>query len=131
MKYIIIQKRNISVSDRLYTQIKNRDRYEERLAQKISGTEILISNEAELDSLKSRSEENPYDVYEKHEAFKEIMEIINTQLTAKERYILISVYLDSKKQYEVAEELDLTVDQVRYLLKTSIKKVRKHYDRIN
>lgn len=131
MKYITIQKRSVIVSDELYTKIKSQDRYEERLVEKTSSIEVLIQDETELDNLKNRTEESPYDVLEKHETFIEIMKIINTQLTAKERYILTSVYLDSKKQYEVANELDLTVDQVRYLLKATKKKVRELYDRIN
>lgn len=131
VKYITIQKRSVIVSDELYTKIKSQDRYEERLVEKTSSIEVLIQDETELDNLKNRTEESPYDVLEKHETFIEIMKIINTQLTAKERYILTSVYLDSKKQYEVANELDLTVDQVRYLLKATKKKVRELYDRIN
>lgn len=122
VKYITIQKRSVIVSDELYTKIKSQDRYEERLVEKTSSIEVLIQDETELDNLKNRTEESPYDVLEKHETFIEIMKIINTQLTAKERYILTSVYLDSKKQYEVANELDLTVDQVRYLLKATKKR---------
>lgn len=131
MKYITIQKRSVSISDELYTKIKSQDRYEERLVEKISSMEVLIRDEAEIDNLKNRTEENPYDVLEKHEIFLEIMKIINTKLTAKERYILTSVYLDNKKQCEVANELDLTVDQVRYLLRTTKKKVRELYDLIS
>lgn len=128
MKYIVIQKSRIPVNDEVYTKIKNQERYEERLIERLSDNEILIGDEKELDTLRVYEEQMPYTILERRETYLMVMKIINTRLTAKERYILTSVYLDNKRQYEVANELDLTIDQVRYLLKTIIKKIRKIYD---
>lgn len=128
MKYITINKVRISVSDEVYIKIKSQKRYEERLIKKNAEREVLISDEEDFDKIKFAADENPYEIIERQEVLSAVMEIIRTKLTPKERYVLTSVYLDNKKQYEVAEELDLTIDQVRYIVEKALKKIRRNYD---
>lgn len=131
MKYIVIRRNRIPVSDEVYTKIKNQERYEERLIERLSDNEILIGDEKELDKLRTSEEQTPYDVFEQQEVLTLVFRIIDTYLSPGERYVLTAFYLNDKSQREIAKETGLKIRQIKYLLKNSLKKVKEIYDRMN
>lgn len=129
MKFIIIgRKKCVSVNNNLYTAIKSCNRYAQRQAERLSEREILIGDEAELDILLEKEQNNPCEIIERKEIFREIMEIIENHLTKDERQLIIAVFLKGEKRNEAAQKMGLSYKQLTYRLNTALKRVREIYN---
>ncbi len=132
MKFIIINhKTSVTVSNELYTTIKSCNRYAQRQADRLSEREVLIGDEKELDILLEKEQNNPCEIIERKEIFREIMEIIETHLTKDERQLIIAVFLNGEKRSEAAQKMGLTYKQLTYRLNTALKRVREIYNKNN
>lgn len=128
MNYIKIKTEKVGVTDEVYRKIKSIERSERRQSEKLKKTEVLIDSEAELDSLKSRLDNSPFETLERQEQFAVVMKIISNDLTPNERLAVKAAYLYGKPQSEIAEEMGLTLRQVKYLCGKAVKKIRRIYD---
>lgn len=128
MNYIKVKNENIGVTDDVYRKIKSIERIERRQSEKLKKTEVLIDSEAELDSLKSQFANSPFEILERQDQFAIIMKIINNDLSPNERLAVKAAYMYGKPQSEIAEEMGLTLRQVKYLCGKAVKKIRKIYD---
>lgn len=114
--------------DKLHTAISTLNRYDKRQKKRLSEREILISDENELNALLVDSDKDPVSIIESKELFQEVMKIIETQLTAEERELLISIYLNGETKCAVAERMGLPYRRLRYRVDKILKKVRDIYN---
>lgn len=129
MKFIIIGRKTcVSVSNKLYTAIKSCNRYTQRQAERLSEHEILIGDEAELDVLLEQERNSLCEVVERQEVYREIMEIIENQLTKEEKQLIKAVFLKGEKRNETAQKMGLSYKQLTYRLNTALKRVREIYN---
>ena len=123
--YYIRKNTSIYINDKLYREIKKIKLKEERSAEKIATFETSIDKDVSEIAYAQDKEIVAY--VEDKEVIQNVMEIINNEIDAFERYIVTEIIINGRSRKEIAQESGNTYKQIVYKLNSTLAKIRKIY----
>ena len=132
MKYIKIHgKHRVYVKDEVYSAIETMNRNQRRQIEKTSKYEVLIGDENDFNKMIAINDKKLDEAVELDETITKVMDIIEKNLTAEEKYVIKTIFFDERPRSEIAEEMGLSYRTFSHRLNVILRKIKKIYDEEN
>lgn len=92
---------------------------------------MLIGDENDFNKMIAINDKKLDEAVELDETITKVMDIIEKNLTAEERYVIKTIFFDERPRSEIAEEMGLSYRTFSHRLNVILRKIKKIYDEEN